>query len=339
MSKNRETKRRRKMQKKRSRQQASPKRRSVHHNNPIVPSAQTMWRTMHLDFRVQETLVATTMEVQPSLWKRDAAKIERIELAADVEAVLDLAPGATGLADHAWLKRMRAFGPGAANAIVERLDSDWMRSHAGQRNGIQERLIGALRWCDDETADALMRCWDKFDDYGRSLASVVFGLVDAQAAADRLWAFYQTMRSLPGMFFIGPLWGLIDLGDRRAADALLELTVGKRLFYEKYGFLARAGDRRVVLPLIAEVLDNAEETRADAMWALTGVAHRVGRDGLYLELTGGSEAQETNDSKVESFVDRLFLYSQEDVERHFESFYDKTAASLVTHTKNLERQH
>ena len=110
MSKNREVKRRRKMQKKRCRAQAAPKRQPVHRENSAVASAQTMWRTMHLNFRVQETLIATTMDLQPSLWKRDANKIHRIEQAIGLEAVLDLAPSASGLAEYAWLKRLLGFG-------------------------------------------------------------------------------------------------------------------------------------------------------------------------------------------------------------------------------------
>ena len=130
MSKNREVKRRRKMQKKRCRAQAAPKRQPVHRENSAVPSAQTMWRTMHLNFRVQETLIATTMDLQPSLWKRDANKIHRIEQAIGLEAVLDLAPSASGLAEYAWLKRLLGFGSRVAPAIVARLKTERFRRGA-----------------------------------------------------------------------------------------------------------------------------------------------------------------------------------------------------------------
>ena len=121
MSKNREIKRRRKLQKRRSAHQAAPTLRRAQNSKGPVMSAQTMWRTMHVDFSVQEELVATTLRVQPSLWQRDAEKIKRIEQASDVEDVLDLVPTATGVADYAWLKRMRGFGASGADAIAERL--------------------------------------------------------------------------------------------------------------------------------------------------------------------------------------------------------------------------
>ncbi len=314
---------------------SQPKRRE----NIAVPSAQTMWRTMHLNFRVQETLIETTMDLQPSLWKRDANKIQRIEQAAGIEAVLDLAPNAGGLAEYSWLKRVLEFGSSAAPAIVARLNSDWMRTHAKERTGIQERFISALRFCGDQAADGLMGCWDALDDYGRSLACVALGLLNAQPAADRLWTFVEKTRSQSKSLWVGPLWGLIDLGDHRAADALVELPADKRAFYEKYGFFSRAGDERAVLALITEILDGADEIKGDAMWALTGIAHRLGRERFFEVFRDGGDAQETGESKFDSFVDRVFLYSQEDVEKHFETFYDRNASSLKNHAKKSDRQY
>jgi len=337
MSKNREVKRRRKMQKKRSRAQSAPKRQTVHRKNRGVPSAQTMWRTMHLNFQVQEMLAATTMDLQPSLWKRDANQVQRIERADGLEAVLDLAPAASGLAEYAWLKRLLDFGSSVAPAIVARVSSDWMRTHTRERTGIQERAISALRFCDGQAADALVECWDALDDYGRSLASVALGLLDAQTAVERLWTFFQKTRSEPKSIWVGPLWGLIDLGDNRAGDALVDLLAENRAYYEKYGFLSRAGDRRVVLPLVAEILDGAEEMKGEATWALTGIAHRLGREPFCDVFRDGADTEETADRKLESFVDRIFLYSQEDVEKHFETFYDRNASSLTGFSRNVDR--
>jgi hypothetical protein len=284
---------------------------------------------MHLDWRVYDKLVATTMNLHPSLWKRDADKIQKIEQAADIEAVLDLAADATGLASYAWPKRIREFGPNAANHIVARLDSDWMGRHARDRAAIQEHYVGALRWCEDGAADALARCWDSLDDYGRSLGCIVLGLVGARQSADRLWAFYRHARSVPQTFLVGPLWGLIDLGDGRAADALIDAMLDQRAFYEMYGFLSRAGDARVVLPLIAEVVRGSEATRADALWALTGIAHRVGREGLYQMLRMDAATNGVDDSQLDAFIDQIFRHPQKEVEEHFELFYDRDARSIV----------
>jgi hypothetical protein len=327
LSKNRELKRRRKRQKRRSVREATPALQRARDRNGPVVSAQTMWRTMHVDFSVQEELVATALRVQPSLWQRDAEKIKRIEQVSDVEAVLDLAPTATGMADYAWLKRMRGFGPSGADAIAERLTGGWLGKFPKAQTGIQERCIGALRWCDNENADALMRCWDAFDDYGRSLGCILVGLLDVRPEADRLWKNFQRVRTQPNLYFVGPLWGLIDVQDPRAADALAELIAERRTFYELYGFISRAGDARFIVPLVEEVLKKSEQTSADAMWALTGVAHRLGRDGLLRLLSDG--AGDATRAQVETFVDRILRYDQDAVERYFETLYARTSSREV----------
>jgi hypothetical protein len=288
---------------------------------------------MHLDFRVEETLGEALRVFQPAIWQRDGQAVLRIEQAPDIEATLDLTPGAMGLADLAWAKRMRQFGPDAADTIAARIKGDWLSAYPKDRSGIQERLIGALRWCDDRGVAALLSCWESLDDYGRSLAAMVLGLLGAHQSADRLWACYQTTRSAAKDLFVGPLWGLIDLGDNRAADALVELLDDQREYYEKYGFVSRVGDHRVVLPLVFELLRGVEEIKPDVMWALTGVAHRLGRDVLHQQMTGDSDAQESHSGNVELLIDRLFQYSQGDVERHFETFYTKDAGSLLALAK------
>jgi hypothetical protein len=288
---------------------------------------------MHLDCRVEETLGEALRVFQPAIWQRDCQAVLRIEQAPDIEATLDLTPGAMGLADIAWAKRMRQFGPDAADTIAARIKGDWLSAYPKDRSGIQERLIGALRWCDDRGVAALLSCWESLDDYGRSLAAMVLGLLGAHQSADRLWACYQTTRSAAKDLFVGPLWGLIDLGDNRAADALVELLDDQREYYEKYGFVSRVGDHRVVLPLVFELLRGVEEIKPDVMWALTGVAHRLGRDVLHQQMTGDSDAQESHSGNVELLIDRLFQYSQGDVERHFETFYTKDAGSLLALAK------
>ena len=290
---------------------------------------------MHLDFRLEETVGEALRMFQPDIWQRDGQAVLRIEQAPDIDAVLDLTPGAMGLADVAWAKRMRQFGPDAADAIAARTKGDWLSAYPKDRSGIQERLIGALRWCDDRGVAALLSCWDSLDDYGRSLAAMVLGLMGAHQSADRLWACYQTTRSASKDLFVGPLWGLIDLGDSRAADALVELLGDRRQFYEKYGFLSRVGDHRVVLPLIAELLLGVEENKPDVLWALTGIAHRMGRDAFHQQLTGDSDTQGSPGSNVELLVDRLFQYSQGDVETHFETFYTKDAGLALAKGQSL----
>lgn len=287
-----------------------------------MPSAQTLWRTMHLSFANQEGLAATTSQLLPSIQERDADRIEQIERTVDIEAALDLAATATGLADHAWHQRMRAFGPGAADAIRSRLGSDWLRNHTENHSGILERYIGALRWYGPEGTKALIDCWESLDAYGRSLAAVVFGLNGAEETTDRIWELYQQAGQLRQKSIrVGALWGLIDLRDERVSDALVLLLVEHRHVYELFGFLSRAGDRRAVLPLLSEILSGVAEHQGDAMWALTGIAHRIGAEALTTEITMEGTASTEANRNVGDFVERLFDYSAADVEKHFELFY------------------
>ena len=124
---------------------------------------------MQLNFQAREALAKTAASLQPALWKRDRGSVERIENAQRIEEVLDLVPTATGLAEHAWLKRMRDFGPGATTVIAERLKNLPSPPYPKDRTVIEEKYIEALRWCEDTGIEALLECWDYFD--GICLAS------------------------------------------------------------------------------------------------------------------------------------------------------------------------
>ena len=272
--------------------------------------------------------MAATLKLQPALLKRDAAVIEQIETASDIEAVLDLSPSAGGLAESVWYRELQKFGPSVAVNIAKRLNGEWMRVHAKDRTGIQERFIGVLRWCGKEGVDALLSSWDSLDDYGRSLASVALGLLGARRSGDHIWDFYQKVQRARENLFVGALWGLIDLQDQRAADALAAFLDTGHEFYEMYGFISRAGDKRFIFPLIALAMLGPDKAKGEAMWALTGIAHRLGREALAEELRNSPDPEKVTESDVESFVEQVFKYSVEDVERHFEVFYDTNGSSI-----------
>lgn len=84
-----------------------------------VPSAQTLLRTMLLDFETRDALATRAASLDHTLLQRDQKRLVGIESAQSVEELLERVTSATGLGEHAWLKRMRAFGPSAAPVIVE----------------------------------------------------------------------------------------------------------------------------------------------------------------------------------------------------------------------------
>jgi hypothetical protein len=73
-----------------------------------------------------------------SIWERDGARVRRIEEAADLAALIELAPIAGGLAEYPWLKRMRR----SARALSLRLSLGCAAIGCARMLKIEERLIG-----------------------------------------------------------------------------------------------------------------------------------------------------------------------------------------------------
>ena len=294
-----------------------------------VPSAQTLLRTMLLDFETRDALATRVASLDPTLLQRDQKRLMGIESAQSVEELLERVTSATGLGEHAWLKRMRAFGPSAAPVIVEWFKGLPLARLHKDRTLLEEKCIEALRWCGEAGIAPLLALWDPLSDYGRSLAAVVLGLLEARPVADRIWSFYQKVRdNRRENLLVGALWGLIDLQDDRAADALWELLPQGRRFYELFGFLSRAGDRRAIIPLLQLATEADQGTKAEAMWAVTGIAHRIGRTAFLEELdqasTPGDEAGPTR----EAIVDRFFSFPATAVQEYFELFYRREGLEL-----------
>ena len=297
---------------------------------PTMPSAQTFLRSVMLNFQIREAITQTTAHQQPSLLQRDSRKIAQIENAQTIDDVLKLAPQATGLANHIWVKRMRQFGLSAAPIIAEQFNALRLSPQHQDRTAIEEKTIEALRWCENEGIEPLLSCWNAFDDYGRSLACVALGLLDARQATDQIWAFYQQVKTdRRENLFVGALWGLIDLQDQRVADLLLELLIAEQNFYELYGFLSRAGGRKAVLPLILRIMEGPDQNKTDAMWALTSIAYRIGRTTLIEELPNTEAPLDVNaDETYGKFADKIFSRSASEAEDYFSLFYAHEGTSV-----------
>jgi hypothetical protein len=151
------------------------------------------------------------------------------------------------------------------------------------------------------------------------LAATVFGILHARASADSIWELFRRTKQNPETFFVGALWGLIDLNDPRAADALAELLVSHRLYYEMYGFLARAGDARAVTPLATLIVHGAKYEREQASYALSALAHRVGREEFVAALKEETPAEQYE--KAERIVDKVLEFPLDDIQEYFELSY------------------
>jgi hypothetical protein len=185
---------------------------------------------------------------------------------------------------------------------------------------VRERLFAALRWTGLLGAKALRECFASLDEYGQSLACVVLGLLHDTSSAGLMWDYVQKTKRRPQSYFVGALWGLIDLKDERAGQALAELLDEERSFYELYGMLALAGDARAVAPLVARMLEGKKDDREDAAMALPAVAQRIGREALITEFKKMS-ASDVEMETLEATADRFLTHPMSQIETYFELYY------------------
>lgn len=284
-----------------------------------VPSAASFFRFCFLDAESSGLMDRATTWLGPLIGARGKDAVTRIERATSAEEVIDLVPLATGAGESVWQERVRQFGLEAVPLISRRLAVLHETREKKLRDMMLEELIGALRWQGDAGARVLRQRFDDLDDYGRCLACVVLGLLDERSAADKVWDFYQrVVRNHRQNHFVGALWGLIDLSDERAGEALVDLIAQGRDFYELYGFLSLAGDARVIVPLLSRVAQEPRENEQAAM-ALVSIAHRVGRDAFLAELDEIATQEPAQERKA--FAERFLSVPESRAREYFGWFY------------------
>lgn len=285
-----------------------------------VPSAASVYRFSLVDPESRDLVDRATSWLKPLIGARDRDAVTRIKRAKSAKEVIELVSLATGLGEPVWQKRVRQFGLQAVPLISQRLAVLPQTREKDLRHMMLEKLIGALRWQGDAGAKVLLERFDGLDDYGRSLACVVLGLLRERSAADRLWHFYQrVVHNRRESHFVGALWGLIDLGDERTGEALADWMGQGRDFCELYGFLSLAGDARVIVPLLSRVARESKENEQAAM-ALVSIAHRIGRDAFMAEL-GKIVIPDEPAQEREPFAERFFSVPEGRAREYFGWFY------------------
>ena len=168
-----------------------------------VPSAASFFRFCYRDRESSGLIDRATNWLKPFIGARDRDAVTQNKRARSAEEVIDLVPLATGPGESIWQERVRQFGPEAVPLVSRRLAALHQTREEESRYVMVEGLIGALRWQGDAGARALLERFDGLDDYGRSLACVVLGLLDERSAADKLWHFYQRVVSNCSWFYRG----------------------------------------------------------------------------------------------------------------------------------------
>ncbi len=284
-----------------------------------VPSAPTIFRFTILDWESRQEVNEASQSFASLVWERDRDVVAQIRQAKTAEEVLDLAILATGMADAAWFERVRQFGPGIVPLMTERLKASRNTTDPDAQTLMREHLIAALRWRGTVGGNAVQECFADLDEYAQGLASTVLGILHMRGAADLIWDLYQRTKENPETHFVGALWGLIDLQDARAADALFELLELEREYFEMFGFLARAGDARAVMPMAAITVSGMADEREEASIVLAAIAQRVGREKFIAALIEDEPAEQRE--VTERTVDELLQFPLDAIQEHFELFY------------------
>lgn len=309
------------MAKKRSVKRRKPKKQGQKPSSgKWIISAPTLFRFTLIE-ETRDLVEAKLSKFKPLLWLRDRKNVKQIEQAGTADELLDLVFLASGLAESTWQDRMRQLGPEVIPLTAARLKSSGQIRGRERRDMVVEKYIAALRWRGEAGGQVLLDCFEALNAYGRSLACVVLGLLEMPAGADKIWTYYQkVVRNRSESYFVGALWGLIDLRDERAGQALAELLTKRRYFYELFGFLALAGDAQAVNPLLQLLAEVPEENQLDPLMALLSIGHRLGREGLLAELERIGSPEETP-AEREAAVEAILSKPADYAKNHFQLFY------------------
>jgi hypothetical protein len=274
-----------------------------------------------LDPETMKQMDKATELLKPFLWLRDGGAVRQIRQARTAEELIDLLSQSGGLGAPVWDERMRELGPEVLPLISKRLGGAKGIPDEHLREITYDKLVGALRWRGAAGAQVLLERFDDLSDYGRGLASVALGLLGEKRAADKIWQFYQrVVHNRRETHFVGALWGLIDLGDKRAGGAVASLLNKGQYFYELFGFLSLAGDRRAIVPLLQDAVQKPREENMDAPMALVSIVHRIGKEAFLAELDK-VVALEDSDTEREAFVDKLLSTPASETQEYFALFY------------------
>jgi hypothetical protein len=290
-----------------------------------LPATATVFRLRLYDRASSDLIRGAKEKLKPLFMLRDGGNIRRIQTAQTAEELLDLSPQATGLAQEAWHIRMRSFGLQAVPQIGDVLRQVQSLEDLQVRYRISALLITELRWQGEAGAQALIECLEDLPGEAASLACVALGLLHYPASAQAVWHKYVRLKAFPReAYFIGGLWGLIDLQDPRVAGELHDDLQRKNDYYELYGFLSLAGDEQAFATLITRAMDQGQNQGADALMAATAIAHRVGKSALVQALLACAEPDQGDVSakaQAEEIAGAILSRPEREVQEYFALFY------------------
>jgi hypothetical protein len=178
----------------------------------------------------------------------------------------------THAAHQAWRERMIKYGATAAPVVLSMLGAAQSEKRVSHRGDFQ--LLALAPHLGPQFCPELARIFDTLSDSVQALACVVFGrlayypgLTLARRCYARLYAdhaaaeekretrYRQGHANKDQLWFVGPVWAMIDLGDPQCDDVLSKIAGDIAASGELYGFAVRAGGPKT----LEAILDGVEE--------------------------------------------------------------------------------
>lgn len=252
-----------------------------------------------------------------ALWRLRLQGIRtRIAQARGADQLVSLAGEAVPPADAEWHARVREMGP---RILPELTQAFWKEDQTLDRPLALQNLAGAHLWLGEEAGAALVARLLDISGGTAALASVVLGLGGSAGAGDAIARFHEIESQFPARrHFVGGLWGLLDLRDRRAPAAIAQWIESGTRFYELYGMAWLCRDDALIIPLMCVLQSQREPAeRTDALMVLATIASSIGAVEFEAHLRSGFQDQEAD---AHELVATVIGISPARAARHFEAF-------------------
>jgi len=245
-----------------------------------------------------------------------------------VDALWDVSPLVIGL----WVDRAVSFGTSIIPFLVDGFRAAERFESIVDRAWYRDHIVLAMERLGASAIPGLLQIYESAPRASRALICIALGRLGAREYVDLIWKEIDDNPLDDGTGgFVGPLWALIDLGDPRAADVLIELFERGLLFHELWAMLSRAGDARALFPLLAATAIVSEELQSELAFTLAAIVRRLGREASIeaLHLLGEVPAPDGTPLSVSDVVDVVLASTAKDVSDYFSPYYEGPTPEAV----------
>jgi len=278
------------------------------------------WQMIDPDALWETALMLARGEPPPTL----GSVMQRVLASESPKALVDALWDINPLLIDAWADRVVSYGTRIIPFLVDGFRAAERSEPIGDRAWYRDHIVLVLARLGVPAIPDLLRIYEFAPQTSRALICVALGRLGAREYADLIWKEIDDNPLDDGTGgFVGPLWALIDLGDPRAADVLIELLEEGLLFHELWAMLSRAGDARALFPLLAATAVVSEELQSELAFTLAAIARRLGREASIEALTplGEVAAPDGTPLSVADVVDAVLASKEEEVNAHFSLYY------------------